>query len=93
MKNLRVPILCLLKSGSGVIQIQRQLNRNDFDVKRMTINNSNNGHGKEVKSVISNKKNTCFMGDIPRATPDMVRKIRTMILKANQSTKRDITNK
>ena len=29
-------VFCLLKSGSGVTQIQRHLNRDDFDVSQMT---------------------------------------------------------
>ena len=42
-------ILCLWKSGSGVTQIQRRHNRDNFDVTRMTITNVINKHGKEQK--------------------------------------------
>ena len=45
-------ILCLLKSGSGVTQIQRRHNRDNFDVTRMTITNVINKHGKEQKNAI-----------------------------------------
>ena len=44
-----VTILCLLKSGSGVTQIQIQFNRDNFDATRMTITNVINEHGKEQK--------------------------------------------
>ena len=36
------------------------------------------------------RENPWFIEDIPRATPVVVKKIRTMILKPNQTTKRDI---
>ena len=49
-------ILCLLKSGSGVSQIQRQLNRDNFDVIRMTITNVVNEHEKEQKMQFEQKK-------------------------------------
>ena len=51
-------ILWLLKSGSGVTHIQRQLNRDDFDFTRMTtgITNAYNQHGKEQKKYNLNKK-------------------------------------
>ena len=45
-------ILCLLKSGSGVTQIQKRHNRDNFDVTRMTITNVINKHGKEQKIAI-----------------------------------------
>ena len=51
-------ILCLLKSGSDVTQIQIQLNRNNFYVTRMTITNVINEHGKEQNISILNKKKT-----------------------------------
>ena len=51
-------ILCLLKSGSGVRQIQRQLNRDNFDVTRITITKVINEHGKEQKNAVLNKKKT-----------------------------------
>ena len=35
LQSLKVLFFCLLKSGSGVSQIQRHLNRDEFDVSRM----------------------------------------------------------
>ena len=49
-------ILWLLKSGSGVTQIQRQHNRDDFDFTRMTITNTINEHGKEQKIQFEQEK-------------------------------------
>ena len=43
-------ILCLLKSGSGVAQIHKQVNINNVDVTRMTITNVIKEHGKEQKN-------------------------------------------
>ena len=40
-------VLCLLKFGSGVTQIQRQLNRDNFDVTRMIITHVIIEHGDE----------------------------------------------
>ena len=81
IKKLEGTILCLLKSGSNVTQIQRQHNRNNVDVTRMTITNVSNGHEKERKHTILNKKNHMLNRRYPKATPDVVKKIRTMILK------------
>ena len=53
-KKLECAILCLLKSGSGVTQIQK-LNRISFDNTRFTIINVSNGHGKERKRANLNK--------------------------------------
>ena len=92
-EKLEGAIFCLLKSGSDVTQIQRQLNRDNFNVTRMTITNVRNGHEKERKNTVLNmKKNTCLIEDIPRLL-DVVKKIRTMILKANKATKCEIVNK
>ena len=49
-------IVCLLKSGSGVTQIQRRHNRDNFDVTRMTITNVINKHGKEKKCNLKQEK-------------------------------------
>ena len=76
-------ILCLLKSGSDVTQIQRQLNRDNVDVIRMTNNNTINEHGKEQKMAILNKKKHVVNRRYPKAIPDVVKRIRIMILKTN----------
>ena len=86
-------ILCLLKSGSGVTQIQRRHNRDNFDVTRMTITNVINQHGKEQKIAIWNKKNHVVYRRYQKTIPDVVKKIRTMILKTNPDKKLDIVNK
>ena len=62
-------ILCLLKSGSGVTQIQRRHNRDNFDVTRMTITNVINKHGKEQKLRFETRKHMWFIGDIRRLFP------------------------
>ena len=86
-------ILCLLKSGSGVTQIQRRNNRDNVDVTRMTITNVINKHGKEQKIAIWNKKKHVVYRRYQKAIPDVVKKIRTMILKTNPDNKLDIVNK
>ena len=86
-------ILCLLKSGSGVTQIQRRHNRDNVDVTRMTITNVINKHGKEQKIAIWNKKKHVVYRRYQKAIPDVVKKIRTMILKTNPDNKLDIVNK
>ena len=91
-ENPEGTILGLFKSGSGVSQIQRQLNRDNFDVTRMTITNVINKHGKEQKIAIWNKKKHVVYRRYQKAIPDAVKKIRTMILKTNPANKRDIVN-
>ena len=55
-EKLKGTIFCLFKSGSSVTKIQRQENINNFDVTRMTIKHISNGHEKERKGTILNKK-------------------------------------
>ena len=81
-----------MKSGSDVTQIQRKLNRDSFDVNRITITNISNGHEKERKSTILNKKNYMLNRRYPKASPDVDKGIRTLNFKTNPSTKRDIAN-
>ena len=85
-------ILCLLKSGSGVTQIQIQVNRDNFDATWMTITNVINENGKEQKIAIRNKKKYVVNKRCPKAIPGVVKKIQTMILKTNPANKRDIVN-
>ena len=87
-EKLEGTILYLLRSGLGVTQIQRRLNRDGFDVNRMTIYRVKNGHGKERKSAILNKKKHVVHRRRTKATPDVVKKIWTMIFKANPATQR-----
>ena len=57
LKGLKGTIFCLLKSGPDVIQIQSHLNRDDFDVSRITTHNiKKNRNGKQRKNAILNKK-------------------------------------
>ena len=85
-------ILCLLKSGSGVTQIQRKLNRDNFDVTRRTITNIKSTN-MEKNIAILNKKKHVVNRRYPKAIPDVVKKIRTMIFKTDPANKRDIVNK
>ena len=62
-------ILCLLKSGSGVTQIQRQLNIDNFGAIQMTITYVINEHGKEQKNAIWNKKKHVVNRRYPTAIP------------------------
>ena len=50
-------IFCLLKPGSGATQIQRHLNRDNFNVSQMITHYVNNINGKQNKNAILNKKN------------------------------------
>ena len=86
-------ILCLLKSGSGVTQIQRQPYGDNIDVTRMTIANVFNERGKEQTKCNLNKKKHVVNRRYQKAIPDVVKKIRTMIFKINPANKRDIVNK
>ena len=67
-KILDGTILCLLKYGSVVTQIQRQINR-------MTIWNVSNGHGKERNCEILSKKNHVVYRRYPRTTPNVAKNI------------------
>ena len=70
-------IFWLLKSGSGVTQVQRRLNRDDFDFTRMTITYAINEHGKEHKKIqFEQEKNTWLIGDIHRLFPMWSRRSR-----------------
>ena len=47
--KLEGTILGLFKSGSDVTQIRRKLDRDNFEVTRITFIDVSNGHGKERK--------------------------------------------
>ena len=82
---------CLLKSGSGVSQIQRHHNRDEFDISRMTTYYVKNRNRKQRKYAILNKKKHVVCRRYPQ-DPDVVKKIRTMIFKTDPATKRGIAN-
>ena len=68
-ENPEGTVFCLFKSGSGVTQIQRPLNRDDFDVSRITTHYVKIQKRKTKKNTNSNRKNTWFVEDIPRLLP------------------------
>ena len=92
MKSLKVLFFCLLRYGPGVTQIQRHINRDDFDVSRMTTHYGKIRKRKTKQNTISNKKKHVICRRYSKATPDVVKKIRIMIFKTNQAAKRDILN-
>ena len=91
-ENPEGTVFCLFKSGSGVTQIQRPLNRDDFDVSRMTTHYVKVRKRKTKQNTISNKKKHVVCRRYSKAPPDVVKKIRIMIFKTNPATKRDIVN-
>ena len=65
---------CFLKSGSGVTQIQRHLNRDDFDVSQMTTHYVIKQKRKTKKNAISSKEKHVVCRRYSKANPDVVKR-------------------